>query len=98
MMKQGTWDYILKDRLQRLPNAILSAYHKYRLATENSKYMADVIANEALLKEASRLAHFGSWETDIFNKKERWSDELYRILGYGPGEIESTIENFFSRV
>jgi signal transduction histidine kinase len=98
MMKKGTWDYILKDRLQRLPNAVLSAFHKYRLAAQNSKYVEEVIANEALLKEASRLAHFGSWEMDMINNRERWSDEQYRILGYEPGEVEPTIDNFFNRV
>jgi two-component system sensor histidine kinase UhpB len=31
VMKEGAWDYILKDRLQRLPNAIISAMDKYNL-------------------------------------------------------------------
>src|SRR4051812_27147580 len=31
MMKDGAWDYILKDRLQRLPNSVLGAVEKFRL-------------------------------------------------------------------
>lgn len=34
VMKEGAWDYILKDRLQRLPNAIISALDKYNLEAE----------------------------------------------------------------
>ena len=98
IMKEGACDYVLKDRLQRLPNAVLGAVHKFRLEKERKKYLDEVIANEALLKEASRLAHFGSWEVDLINNVERWSDEQYRILGYEPGEITPSLENLLDRV
>ena len=88
MMKDGACDYILKDRLQRLPNAVLSAVHKHRIEQEREKYLNEVIANEALLNEAARLARFGSWEVDVKKNTSRWSDEQYRILGNMPGEIE----------
>ena len=39
IMKEGASDYILKDRLQRLPNAILRALEKYNL--ENQRRLAD---------------------------------------------------------
>ena len=88
IMKEGACDYILKDRLQRLPNAVLGAIHKYLIDEERKKYLDEVIANEALLKEAARLASFGSWEVDLEKNVTRWSDEQYRIFGYLPGEIE----------
>src|ERR1043165_4571441 len=37
IIKEGASDYILKDRLQRLPNAILSANAKYRLELERRR-------------------------------------------------------------
>ncbi len=98
IMKEGACDYILKDRLQRLPNAVLSAIHKYRIEQERKKFLSEVIANEALLKEAAQLAHFGSWERDLQHHTERWSDEQYRILGFTPGEIEPTFENYLRMV
>jgi len=98
IMKEGACDYVLKDRLQRLPNAVLGAVHKFRLEKERKKYLDEVIANEALLKEAAKLAHFGSWEVDIVNDVERWSDEQFRILGYEPGEITASLENLLSMV
>ncbi len=98
MMKEGAWDYILKDRLQRLPNSVLNAIDKFRLEKERKKYFDEVVANEALLNEAARLAHFGSWELDPVNNKMRWSDEKYRILGYKPGEIQPSLENFLNSI
>lgn len=37
IMKEGAWDYILKDRLQRLPSAITSAMQKYNLEVERKQ-------------------------------------------------------------
>ena len=98
IMKEGACDYILKDRLQRLPNAVLSAIHKYHIEQERKKFLDEVIANEALLKDAEQLAHFGSWEKDLINDTERWSDEQFRILGYAPGEIEPSMDSYLMMV
>lgn len=98
IMKQGAWDYVLKDRMQRLPNALLSAVNKHQLLTERKKYLEDVIRKEALMREAEQLAHFGSWETDLVNHVDRWSDEYYRILGYLPNSIPASLDNFLKHV
>lgn len=47
VMKEGAWDYILKDRLQRLPNAISSALDKYNLAAERKQ-------NEEILRASEK--------------------------------------------
>ena len=36
----------------------------------------------------------GSWEWDIDNGQEIWSDEFFHILGYERGEIEATFSTF----
>ncbi|MDD8017937.1 MAG: PAS domain S-box protein [Bacteroidota bacterium] len=33
------------------------------------------------LREAQRVAHFGSWEADLVTGKLKWSDEMYHIYG-----------------
>jgi len=50
IMKEGAYDYILKDRLQRLPKAILNAMEKFRIEKERKSYLNKVIASEAMLK------------------------------------------------
>ena len=97
-LKAGVDDYILKDRLKRLPMAIESALAKCKLANEHRKYVQQVIAKEALMSEAEHLAGFGSWEADLRAGKYTWSDATYAIYGFGPGEIEPDYEKFLSLV
>jgi PAS domain S-box-containing protein len=98
IMKEGADDYILKDRSQRLPSAVLKAVEKYESENDREKFLEEIIANEALMKEAERLAHFGSWQNDPVQGTVKWSDETYRILGYKPGEVEPCNENFFENI
>lgn len=97
-MKEGAWDYILKDRLQRLPVAARSAVDRHIAETERKKYLNEVIAKEALMKEAERLARFGSWQYDVENEKCVWSDEMYRILGYNQTEVEMSFDDVLAKV
>lgn len=50
------------------------------------------------LAEAEALARIGSWEWDIANDRVVWSDQLYRIYGLEPGEVEPTYQRFLERV
>ncbi|MGH2807319.1 MAG: MASE1 domain-containing protein [Actinomycetota bacterium] len=50
------------------------------------------------LGEAQALAHLGSWEWDITNDTVEWSDEMYRIYGYEPGEFTVTFDSAMERV
>jgi PAS domain S-box-containing protein len=45
-MKQGAADYILKDRLHRLPAAILSALEKYRMETIQQEIKSRMVESE----------------------------------------------------
>ncbi|HJM49146.1 MAG TPA: PAS domain S-box protein [Alphaproteobacteria bacterium] len=44
------------------------------------------------LAEAQRLARIGNWERSVESDRFTWSDELYRIFGFEPGEIEPTVD------
>lgn len=50
IIKEGASDYILKDRLQRLPNAIEAALEKYRLEKENKRSHEELKASERKYK------------------------------------------------
>lgn len=39
------------------------------------------------LAEAQQVAHVGSWEWDLNTDQVTWSDELFRLFGYDPGEV-----------
>lgn len=98
VLKEGADDYLLKDNLTRLPNAILNSLEKYRLDSERQQYINHIIANEAIMREAEGIAHFGSWEIDMVTKTTRCSEALYRIYGYEPGEIKANYKTFIDHL
>lgn len=51
-----------------------------------------------LLSNAESISHTGSVEINMLNGSRIWSDELFRILGYEPGEVEPQRELFISKV
>lgn len=97
-IKAGADDYILKDRLKRLPSSIRSALEKVKLEQERINYLSEILIQSNLMKEAEHLANFGSWLVDLSTGKHEWSDEAFRIFGFVPGEIDPDYEKFFKHV
>jgi two-component system cell cycle sensor histidine kinase/response regulator CckA len=60
--------------------------------------------SEANLAAAQRIAHLGSWSLELDDLEDmnrnrlRWSDEMFRILGYEAGQIEQSRPNFLGAV
>lgn len=98
ILKEGADDYLLKDNLARLPNAVNNALEKFRIDNERQKYLENIVANEALLKEAEHMAHFGSWQVDMVTGVIKWSDEIFRIYGYEPDEIVPDFQTFLNHI
>lgn len=98
LMKAGTFNYVLKEKLEKLPNAILRAIEKYNLNESREQVLNDILPREALMKEAERVAQYGSWKFDAITNTIWWSDENYRILGYEPGEVAPSWDNFIKKL
>jgi len=49
---------------------------------------------EALIDEAERIAHLGTWAWDMNSGQVAWSEELFRILGKELGRDAATFDNF----
>jgi PAS domain S-box-containing protein len=68
------------------------------LHAANTQLSMDIAARERVegmlrrtersLKNAQRIAHVGSWEMDVANGWQHWSDECFRIFGMEP-EVDS---------
>jgi two-component system, cell cycle sensor histidine kinase and response regulator CckA len=77
--------------------AMLVAYRDISQRKQTEKRLQE---SEASLAAAQRIAHLGSWERDLIdlddwaNNPLRWSDEMFRILGYRVGEVEASRDNF----
>lgn len=48
--------------------------------------------------EAEALVHMGSWELDIRTGMAAWSEEEFRLLGYAPGQVSASYQNFLDAV
>jgi PAS domain S-box-containing protein len=107
VIKEGADDYILKDRLKRLPSAVLNAVQKYRYERErsllmhvvqekeaDSKKQLDQLSNKLLL--ATRSAGIGIWHY-IINQQKFIADELLvKIYGLSVAAEEFSYEQWIT--
>jgi len=54
--------------------------------------------SEANLSMAQRIAHVGSWEWDLLQDRQVWSEETYRILGHQPGTDTGNVSQIISMI
>jgi PAS domain S-box-containing protein len=72
----------------------------YRDISQRKIAEKKLLDSEASLVAAQRVAHLGSWQRDLIDLENwtrdplRWSDEMYRLLGYSVGEVEVSRANF----
>jgi PAS domain S-box-containing protein len=60
--------------------------------TEGKLAEQNVRKSQTLLAESERLVNNGSWELDFRTGAIAWSDNLYRLHGFAPGEISPSEE------
>ncbi len=77
---------------------IQGAVSVMRDVTESNETRNNLVRSEALLSEAQAISHLGSWEWDVNTHETVWSDEMYKILGYEPGEIPVTYKTYIEHV
>ncbi|AKB29308.1 hypothetical protein MSSIT_2589 [Methanosarcina siciliae T4/M] len=82
----------LKETLDNLENLVKVRTEELEIAFTSLK------ESERGLAEAQQMAHIGNWNWDIVNNKLLWSDELYRIFGLKPEELEVTYDLFLTYV
>ena len=74
------------------------------MAIERKRAEVALRDSEARLARAQETAHLGSWELSLANLRDVqqnplwWSDEVYRIFGYLPGDVAVSNELFFRSV
>lgn len=52
----------------------------------------------AILTETERITGRGSWIWDIASGSVTWTDQMYRVFGFQPGEIEPSYEGYVGRI
>jgi len=60
------------------------------------KKISELAESQESLAEAQRLARIGNWHWDTTEPLAHWSDEMYRVLGMGPGACPPHFANFLA--
>lgn len=86
-MKQGASDYLFRDRLDRLGQAVEQALHKKKIRDE--KRLADETLRKSEEKSRSVLDSIkeGYFEVDLAGSFTFFNDSMCRILGYSSDEM-----------
>ncbi len=102
-VKLGAQDFLIKGKLNSngLKQSINYSIERYKLLkalSENTKMLeektADLLREKLKLAQAQEVAHIGSWEWNARDSVFTCSEELYRILGVKPNELNITYQEF----
>jgi PAS domain S-box-containing protein len=66
--------------------------------TDRKQAEKALVKSRAILSRAQDIAHIGNWAWDLRNNNMQWSDEIFKIFGYNPQEVQPTYEWLLSRV
>ena len=86
MIKKGADDYILKDRLHRLPVAIQNSLEKFRLEKERQNYLDELINNEHRFRGLIENSADGMAILSAEGKHLYVSPSIKNVLGYSMEE------------
>ncbi|MBX3728577.1 MAG: PAS domain S-box protein [Candidatus Sumerlaeia bacterium] len=87
-LKQGAADYLLKDRIGRLGNAVRTALRERRLRVERERALAALERSELTLRTIFRAAPVGIGEVRP-GRILGWVNEgLANLVGYTPEELQ----------
>jgi PAS domain S-box-containing protein len=76
-----------------------SLYGKIRRENEERKQAEKaLVKSKAILSRAQVIAHIGNWAWNLKTSAMTWSDEIYKIFGYSPGEFQPSYDWLLSRV
>ena len=109
MVREGVDDYILKDRLKRLPHALVNAIEKFRFEKERKQLINEVQDKEALSKElllqlsgklllATKVSGIGIWEYLLEENKFIADDVLLSQYGITSDEFIGTYESWMQYI
>jgi PAS domain S-box-containing protein len=65
---------------------------------KTNKIEIELRRTKRLLNDAEELGRVGGWELDPITKKSFWTENLYRLLGYEPGELKNKSKYFLEHI
>ena len=96
VLRGGAADYLLKDRLGRLGQAVQRVIDERGLLEEKQQAETALRAAEDRTRFALDAARVGVWETDLTTQRTAWSATLERLHGLPVGGFGETYEAFLN--
>jgi len=97
-MKAGAWDYVIKEHIRRLGQAVIAALEQKQMRRERLAATEALHENANLLRIAGRMARLGGWIVNLPENRVIWSEEVAAIHDMPPGyspRLEEEI-NFYA--
>ena len=91
LMRSGARDYLMKDKLSRLPPVVERELIEVGVRRLQQQAHEELMENERNLKHSQEVAHIGHWVMDLPSKKLFWSAEFYRIMGLDPQKFDADL-------
>ncbi|HMH22955.1 MAG TPA: PAS domain-containing protein [Puia sp.] len=84
IIKLGADDYILKDRLTRLPAAIDTALKQQRAEKEKRDALEEIRRSDERFQTLSKATKDAVWDWDLLTDEIWWNENFFNLLGYNP--------------
>ncbi len=98
IIKKGADDYILKDRLTRLPDAIDAAIKHKQDEKEKKKSLQQLKESEERFKIVEQAVHDGLWDWNLITHEAYLSPRWKEIIGYRDDELPNHDSSFFNLI
>jgi PAS domain S-box-containing protein len=82
VLQAGAWDYILKDRMQRLPTAVINAVERHEFEIERQRYLEEMVEFNNRYEAVSKATNDAIWDWDVIRDVIVWNHGIQTIFGY----------------
>lgn len=97
-LRNGASDYILKQRLERLPPAIQRAVADAELVAERARAAAELRALESRAHLALAAGNMTAWEYDVATARFTWAPEAKDVLRLPTAAFAGRLDDFLVHV
>jgi len=71
---------------------------RHLIETEVWARTRELVYSQNSLAKTQQIAQLGGWEWDVVSGELIWSDEVYRVFGYEPGQIKADYDRFMRAI
>lgn len=98
IIKEGANDYILKDRLQRLPTAVVQAIEKQKIEREKLTAEEELVKSNERYQLACKATADVIWDWNIATDEIIWGDGYESLFGYVSQESAKSINSWINHI